>query len=57
MESDEPNKNLKEEFDGSKDISGMNKTLRKIFSFENYVWISNQTYKYGDEIKFLEETT
>ena len=28
-----------------KDISGINRVLRKIFSFENYVWISNQTFK------------
>ena len=45
MESDEPIQNLKDEYDCSKDISGINRVLRKIFSFENYVWISNQTFK------------
>jgi hypothetical protein len=40
-DSNEPVENLKNAFDGSKDIFEMSKVLRKIFSFENYVWISN----------------
>lgn len=33
--------NLKEEFDSSIDIYGMKKVLRKIFTFERFVFISN----------------
>jgi hypothetical protein len=40
-ESNEPAENLKNAFDCSKDIFEMNKALRKICSFENYVWMSN----------------
>jgi hypothetical protein len=40
-DSNEPAENLKNEFEDSKDIFEMNKVLRKIFSFENYVWVSN----------------
>ena len=44
-EFDEPVENLKEMFDRSKDIIGLKEVMKKIFSFENYVWVSNQTYK------------
>jgi hypothetical protein len=40
-ESNEPVENLKNAFESSKDIFKMNKVLRKICSFENYVWVSN----------------
>ena len=40
-ESDEPLENLKNAFEDSKDIFEMNKVLRKICSFENYIWMSN----------------
>lgn len=40
-ESHENVENLKNLYNDSNDISKMNKVLRKIFSFENYVWISN----------------
>jgi len=36
--------NLKDGYDRSKDIIGMNGVLRKIFSFENIVWINNQVF-------------
>ena len=38
--------NLKKAYDDSKDISGMSKVLRKIFSFERYAFISNQIDAY-----------
>ena len=38
----EPVENLKDAFENSKDIIGMNNVLKKIFSFENFVWMSNQ---------------
>lgn len=34
--------NLKAAYDGSKDIIGMNQVLKKIFSFERTVFVSNQ---------------
>ena len=40
-ESNEPIENLKEGYESSKDAIGMNRVLRKIFSFENYVWMNN----------------
>jgi hypothetical protein len=40
-ESREAVENLKNLYDESNDISKMNRVLRKIFSFENYLWISN----------------
>jgi hypothetical protein len=40
-ESTENEKNLKKAFDDSKNVNEMNKVLRNIFSFENFVWISN----------------
>ena len=43
-ESNEPIENLKEGYDRSKDIIGMNGLLKKIFSFENIVWINNQVF-------------
>ena len=42
--SNEPIENLKEGYDSSKDIIGMNGVLRKIFSFENILWMNNQAY-------------
>ena len=35
----------------------MNGVLRKIFSFENYVWINNQAHSLIGAIKSLEETS
>ena len=49
---EEPNdqiKNLRDQFDSSKDISGMDRVLKMIFSFENAVWINNQVYSLIDE--------
>ena len=43
-ESNEPIENLKKGYDGSKDIIGMNSILKKIFSFENIVWLNNQVF-------------
>jgi hypothetical protein len=40
-ESRETVENLKNLYDESNDISKMNRVLRKIFSYENYLWISN----------------
>jgi hypothetical protein len=40
-ESTENEENLQKAFDGSKNVNEMNKVLRNIFSFENFVWISN----------------
>ena len=34
--------NLKAAFDASQDIIGMNNVLKKICSFERFVWTSNQ---------------
>jgi hypothetical protein len=42
--SNYPIENLKEGYDGSKDIIEMNNVLRKIFSFENIVWLNNQVF-------------
>ena len=42
--SNEPIENLKEGYDSSKDIIGMNGLLRKIFSFQNILWINNQVF-------------
>ena len=41
-ESTENEGNLKKAFDDSKNVNEMNKVLRNIFSFENFVWMSNQ---------------
>ena len=43
-ESNEPIENLRERYESSKDKIGMNGVLRKIFSFENFVWINNQAH-------------
>jgi hypothetical protein len=43
-ESNEPFENLRDDYDRSKDVSGMKQVLRKIFSFENIVWINNQAF-------------
>ena len=41
-ENNEPVENLKDAYENSNDIIGMNFVLKKIFSFENILWISNQ---------------
>ena len=40
----EPKENLKDAFFRSFDILGMNQVLKKIYSFENFIWINNQVY-------------
>jgi hypothetical protein len=55
--SNDPIENLKEGYDRSKDIIGMNGVLKKIFSFENIVWINNQVYSLIDVIKSIEESS
>ncbi len=43
-EYDDQIENLRDEYAGSRDVSGMNRVLKKIFSFENTVWINNQVF-------------
>ena len=47
-ESTENEGNLKKAFDDSKNVNEMNKVLRNIFSFENFVWMSNQVASQED---------
>jgi hypothetical protein len=43
-DSSEQVENLKDAFENSKDIIGMSDVLKKIFSFDNIVWMSNQVF-------------
>jgi len=52
-DSNEQVENLKDAFENSKDIIGMSQVLKKIFSFDNFVWMSNQLFSQLQTINCL----
>jgi hypothetical protein len=52
-DSNEQVENLKDAFENSKDIIGMSQVLKKIFSFDNIVWMSNQVFSQLQTINCL----